>query len=127
MNGYRKYMIDNGGNLSWCAPYQSEDGKIKFSLCEGKINGLQIDGAEIESDTGVMAAEYYSDYLLEKVARRMNAVYDEYSGYSNTHIIMDAAEPIHNCSDCPFFSFCEAMNNPDTWDEMPESAEYADD
>lgn len=127
MNGYRKYMIDNGGNIDWCAPYQSEDGSIKFSLCEGKINGLAIDGEEIESDTGVMSDDYYSETLLEKVARRMNADYDEYNGWDNTHIIMDEAEPIHDCFDCPFFSFCEAMDNPDTWDEMPESKEYRDD
>lgn len=127
MNGYRKMMLDKGGNLYWCAPYQSKDGSIKFSLCEGKINGLQIDGEKVESDTDVLSPEYYSDALLEKVARKMNVYYEEYSGWDNTHIIMDAAESIRDCADCPYFNDCEAMENPDTWDEMPESKEYPDD
>lgn len=127
MNGYRKMMQDRGGNLGWCAPYQSEDGSVKFSVNEGKISGLMIDGVNIDGDTDIFDPNYYTATTLEKVARRVNKNYDDCIGWDVFDIIMDVTEPIPNCSDCPFFDTCDAMDNPDTWDEMSESKEYTDD
>ena len=127
MNGYRKMMQDTGGDIGWCSPYQSEDGSIMFSVLEGFICTLLIDGQEIDSDTGLSFPEHYSEELLEKVARRMNEFYDCNTGWNNTELIIHAAEPIRNCADCPFFLECQAMDNPDIWDELPESKIYLDD
>lgn len=105
MNGYRKMMIDQGGNLGWCRPYEAENGRVKFAINEGKICSLLIDGEEanVDSDTLQQAARIVSDY------------YDDYDGYTDTEIIMRGNIKECACHECPWFDVCAAMDNPDDW------------
>lgn len=128
MNGYRKMMMAEGGNLGWCKPISFADGAIKLTLCEGVINGIEVDGKAIESDVpynpGYSArTRYYSDSLIERLARRVNKDYDDYSGYTPEEILFFAGHEEMDCCDCPFFSVCDAMDNPDDW----EDEDYPDD
>lgn len=116
MNGYRKMMMDNGGNLGWCKPYISEDGKNAISLTDGKITGMMIDGVDMNSP-----------FDLAKFARAVNPSYDDYEGWDDLHIALDGNVCEESCADCPWFGICDAMNNPDDWEDTPDAEEYPDD
>lgn len=129
MNGFRKKMLKEGGNLSWCAPYSSSDGRIQFALNEGEIVSLKLDGKDVDSDVPQIPFAHnatYSETLLEKVARILNSNYDDYEGWDNTHIILEARGTSLkecDCCDCPWFDVCDAMDNPDKWGDP----DYPDD
>lgn len=135
MNGYRKMMVSNGGNIGWCKPYITDDGKIAFVECEGVIINAAIDGADLPTTTSIYSypnRQHLTDESLVKLARSLHGGdYDLYEGYSNdelvTFAVYDGKIRERDCADCPFFHDCEAMENPDTWDEMPESKLYPDD
>lgn len=101
MNAFRKKMMDEGGNLSWCKPYVSENQRIKFSVNEGAIASLKIDGVEVDA-----TAEN-----VKKAAQIANSAYDAYDGWDDTHILVEAASE-QDCCDCPWFDVCEAMDDP---------------
>ena len=98
---YREMMTRDGGTLGWCEPYESDNGRVKLSLNEGTINCVEVDGVQEASP---------SAEALERIARLVNPHYSDYSGYSDTHIILDAMHRLNNCCDCPFFTECAAMD-----------------
>lgn len=101
MNEYRKMMINDGGNLGWCKPISYRDGEVVLALNEGRIVGLQMDGVDIDGN---------SPKNLEAVARRVNPYYEDYSGWSLQHIILDADGEELPCCRCPWFGVCDAMD-----------------
>ena len=108
LNGYRKMMIEQGGNLGWCKPISYNDGGVILALNEGQIVGLQMDGADLDK---------IDNATLETVARRVNPDYADYSGWSLQHIILDANGEELPCCRCPWFGVCDAMDDPDGWEE----------
>jgi hypothetical protein len=91
-----------------------------------------IDGADLPYTHSYPGRQHLTDEAIEKLARSLyGADYDMFEGYSNdelvTMAVYDGDIKECDCADCPYFNDCEAMNNPDTWDEMPESKEYQDD
>ena len=116
MNGYRKMMMDNGGNLGWCKPYISEDGKSAISLTDGKISGMMLGGVKMDTD-----------FDFAKFARAVNPDYDDYDGWDDLHIALDGGIREGACCDCPWFGICEAMDNPDGWDDSTDADAYPDD
>lgn len=120
MNGYRKYMIDMGGNLGWCKPYWSKGGAVAIAVNEGEVVGAVIDGKDIP------AKDLDSADTVRRIARLVNPYYDDYSGWDDMHIAVEVMRE-GNCCDCPWFGICDAMDNPDGWDETPAAAEYPED
>lgn len=115
MNGYRKMMMDNGGNLSWCKPLSYRDGKVILAVIEGEVVGLRIDGTDVEINADSVC----------RVAKMVNADYDLYSGWDDLHIIAEAPHEELGCCNCPWFDICDAMDNPDDWadEEYPDDDE----
>lgn len=113
MNGYRKKMIENGENLGWCKPLSFLDGKVILAVNEGEVVGLRIDGTDVKIN-----AE-----SVHRVAEMVNPCYDLYSGWDDMHIIAEAPHKELGCCDCPWFGICDAMENPDDW----EDENYPDD
>lgn len=106
----REYFIENGGNLSWCRPYESNDGRVEFTYCEfgrpgERIYGLIIDGEEVTVPLDAIEAD------IERAARIVNEYYDDYRGYDATHILLDGDVKEVGCPDCPWFEECEAMDD----------------
>ena len=95
--------MKSGGNLNWCKPLSFKDGEIVLSVCEGEIVGCQIGGEEHSEFCGFKAD-------LTPLAKLVNDSYDYYSGWEDTHIILDAVHEELECRDCPCFGFCEAMD-----------------
>lgn len=118
MNGYRKYLSDHPDeNMSWCRPYTNGD--ISVVICEGKVNGIVIDGRDLPENP---------DDRLSLVARLLTGDdYNCYEGYTDAEIVLANLPRETGCSDCPYFDFCAACDNPDGWEDAPESADYPDD
>lgn len=87
--------------ISWCTPYFSEDKSVSLAVNENQICGVLIDGKDLEPDE-VKALD------LNALARRLNPDYEDYSGWDDKHILLDA---MHTCAceDCPWYGKCEAM------------------
>lgn len=121
LNGYRKKMKAEGGNLGWCKPYISDDGKNAIAVNEGIIESMILDGEEITFD------KVRDPDVLERFARAVNSDFDEYEGWGMLHIILDGDLQECDCCDCPWFSVCDAMDNPDDWEEFGQADLYPDD
>ena len=118
MNGYRKYMIAYGGNLGWCKPYVSKDGNTFIINSENNVDMYRVD-----TDTWVQGG----DLDLNTVGRELNPEwFDEDRGYDALYMILEVMEE-RSCRDCPYFKYCEAMDNPDSWEDNPLSEDYPDD
>ena len=118
MNGYRKYMIADGGNLGWCKPYVSNDGKTFIINSENNVDMYRVD-----TDTWVQGG----DLDLNAVGRGLNPEwFDEDRGWDALYMVLEAMEE-RGCCDCPYFKHCEAMDNPDGWEDNPLAEEYPDD
>lgn len=117
MNGYRKLMIDHGGNLGWCAPYVSEDGKNAICVNDGRVCGMILNGVELDTNS----------IDLNRFARQVNPDYSDYDGWSDLHIALDGDISEASCAVCPWFKVCDAMDNPDGWDDTQDAGEYPDD
>ena len=106
MKNYEK--MSYGENLGWCKPYISEDERYALAINEGKIISIQIDGRLVEMDEREPGHFRYSKDLLHRLARSVNPDYDEYVGYADTYIILDALEE-RGCAECPWRDECVAM------------------
>lgn len=109
MTTYRD-LFDNDpnptANLSWCRPFKAAEGRVYFTLCEGSINGLRIDGQDYSDIT---------DDLIKQAAMIADDEYDEYRGWTDLELLLQSATEL-GCADCPYNSICEAM------DEVVEDA-----
>jgi hypothetical protein len=93
-------MKDSTENLSWCKPYQSKDEKSWLIELEGKPISIILNGEEIETAT---------DADIKALAQTVNESYADYSGWSDSHIALDAMQE-RACHECPFFDRCDAMD-----------------
>jgi hypothetical protein len=103
MGKYRDMVADHGGNLDWCRPYQSEDGKSWLIMTEGLAASIILDGKEILTPT---------DANVKALAQTVNESYAEYSGWEDVSIAADAMHE-RDCHKCPFFGDCQAMDDGD--------------
>lgn len=103
---YRDMMIENQENLGWCKPLSFLEGRVVVALNEGKIDCISVDGKTLPS--------YPKDALANSIraaAKLANPEYDEYSGWSDTHILIDADHEELPCCKCPWFDVCDAMDD----------------
>lgn len=107
-------MQESNENLGWCKPLTWEDGKVVLAINEGTVVGIQIEGADISVNPANIKA----------VARRINDMYSNYSGWDDTHIILDCADEAEElpCRLCPWFGDCNAMD-----EEIEEAPAYTED
>lgn len=100
----RETMRDNDENLGRCKPYFSPDGNTIFSVNEGQLAGAMIDGEEVP------ARDLDKPETIEKIARRVNPYFGDYSGWSTMHIALDGIVREGACRECPWFDECSAMD-----------------
>jgi hypothetical protein len=101
MNKTREIMIENGQNVSWCKPLKHRTEDIFLIVNEGEISGIRINGKD----------ENVTPEIITELAKKLNESYDEYEGWSDTHILLDADFEEMGCCDCPYFDICEAMDD----------------
>ena len=101
MNKTREIMIENGQNVSWCKPLKHRTEDIFLILTEGEISGIRINGKD----------ENVTPEIITELAKKLNESYDDYDGWSDTHILLAADFEELGCSKCPYFDICEAMND----------------
>ncbi len=101
MNKTREIMIENGQNVSWCKPLKHRTEDIFLIVTDGEISGIRING----KDENVTAE------IIMELAKKLNESYDEYEGWNDTHILLDADFEELGCRDCPYFDICEAMDD----------------
>lgn len=101
MNKTREIMIENGQNIDWCKPLRHRTENIIIVLMGGEIIQIRIN----EEDKDV------TPEIITELAKKLNESYDEYEGWSDTHILLDADFEELGCSDCPYFDICEAMDD----------------
>ena len=97
-------MREQDENMGWCKPFFSPDGNTTFAVNEGKLAGAMIDGEEVP------AKDLDDPETIEKIARRVNPYYDDYSGWSTMHIAQDGILREGACRECPWFETCAAMD-----------------
>lgn len=100
---YRDMMRENNDNLGWCRPESYLDGRVILAINEGTVAGINIDGAD----------EAITPDAIRRVAKMVNADYDDYEGWTDLHIIQDAAHEELPCRLCPWFDVCDAMDEED--------------
>lgn len=100
----REKMELGGGNLSWCKPLIGK--RVAVALNHGEVVGLRLDGVDV--DIGAAA--------IKRAAMAENALYEEYSGWDDTHILLDSQDEHGStmeecgCRSCPWFDICDAMD-----------------
>ena len=115
---YRDYFKTHCGNLVWCKPYITEDGKIAYIMANGYYQDAKINGKTYSADNRDKAAY---DAFCERLARALfdnechdgGASFDDFSGYCAESLVnIDQTAHECDCSDCPWFKECEAMDEP---------------
>ena len=111
---YREMMRQNDENLGWCKPLSWNDGAVVLAVNEGTICGIQIGEETVE----------VNPVNIKAAAKAINRSYDDYEGWTDTHIALDCegeAEELP-CRLCPWFGVCDAMG-----EEIEEAPEYTED
>lgn len=103
MKTTREHMAENWTeNLGWCAPFVDESGNYAAVVCEGKIITIRTpDGDRHNPDAET----------LRNFAKAVNPEYDEYKGWDDTHIALEAMREV-GCASCPWNNDCDAMDEP---------------
>ena len=123
----REYMeIHPDENLSWCRPYRSENGRVVLTLNEGRIEGLMIDGVDIEDFDRV---SYRQEATWERVCKASVEDKDlldiETRRYSWREIALMDGLVECGCANCPWKGTCDAMSEdietPNELDDHPDS------
>lgn len=109
---YSDYFKTYEGNLGWCKPFVSEDGKVKYVLNEGEIIDLYVNGRYIKPEIE-RPGKYsrYSDAQLKRAAKLATPYYDEHHGWTDEELLLQHCHEC-NCSECHSFRDCEAMREP---------------
>lgn len=116
MATWRDYMIKYPReNRSWCVPYKSKEGNVRFILCDGNVVGLFVGSDEIEPVMDIKTAKWvYPKEITEDVLRKiMGNDYDAYSRYTDMELFGIAAQDYCDelsCRGCPAFLYCEEMD-----------------
>ena len=95
---YRDLMRESNENQSWCRPMISD--RVKFTVMEGSITALIIDGAEVPA----------TPENINKATKIVNPYYDIYVGWSDTYIASMGDVREAPCHECPWFEQCEVMD-----------------
>lgn len=103
---YRDTMIENQENLEWCKPLSFLGGRVIVALNEGQITCISVDGKTLPSYPENVHAD-----SIRTAAKLVNPEYDEYSGWPDTHILLEADYEELPCCKCPWFDVCDAMDD----------------
>lgn len=104
---YRDYFAAHADEcVDWCTPYIA-DGGYAMAVNDVEMNelsGLMIAGEDIDTCDTREDAE-----PVKRLAKAVNADYDLYSGWSDTHIAIEAMRKV-GCASCPWFKDCAQMD-----------------
>lgn len=89
-----------GENLSWCKPVSFDNGGVICCVCQGDIINIEKNGEIIP----------VTEESLHDLAKSLSTSYECYSGWSDTHILLDAKGKELGCDECPWNDVCEAMD-----------------
>ena len=109
---YRDMMRESNENLGWCRPESYLDGRVILAINEGTVAGISIDGQDLST----------TPENIRRVAKMVNADYDDYKGWNDVHIIQDVDHEELPCRRCPWFGDCDAMDEEDEEWEGDEEA-----
>lgn len=105
-NTTRAYMDEHPDeNLGWCKPYRSDDGHVAFTVNEGRLDSVCINGKYYSTlDMDALWHEIYKALVPEE-ERNL------YSGYTESEIVrLHGYAHECGCADCPWNDICEAMD-----------------
>ena len=101
---YLEYMEENQyENMSWCKPYKDKSEKYTLVVHEGEPLSIMSPTTEAHRYDGSL-----NDEMMEQFARAVNPDYNEYSGWSDVQIALDAMHEV-GCASCPWKEDCDAM------------------
>jgi hypothetical protein len=102
---YGDAFLRDGGNLGWCVPYWSNNGKVCIVENETDILSIAVDGEEVSLTDGI------TPEIIKKLAEAVGATQD-LEEYEYTDPMDAIREHCYEagCRDCPHFDDCEAMN-----------------
>lgn len=116
MNKTRKEMIESGENAEWCKPMKHKTEDIYLAYHEGEVDAILDNGKEAVRSSTIgkkiwEESDPAMDEKIKELAKRLNSDYDEYEGWDDTHILLDADFEELGCKDCPWFNICDAMDD----------------
>lgn len=97
----REYFRSAGESIDLCQCLSFADNSVYAVLLGGEIVSLIDNGREY---TTVTADD------IHRLAVRLNADYDLYKGWNDTHILREAADEKLPCCQCPWFDVCDLMD-----------------
>ena len=105
---YREYFQQHEEeNISCCRPFTDDSETYYLIQYDGEIESAKTpDGTYHRSP---VYGQRLDGSVIESIARAVNEQYDNYSGWTDEHIALEAMHEI-GCAHCPFRDECEAMN-----------------
>ena len=100
MTTTRDLMLTKDEHLEDCIPYAAANGRLAFTVLNGAVESLQLDGAELPA----------TPQNLKLAAQLANPDYDLYSGWGDTHILLEGDLTELPCRSCPWFDVCSLMD-----------------
>lgn len=98
---------DEPMNMGWCKPYVDKSGDYTLIIHDGEAESAVTPKGTFHRYDGTL-----TDMVLEHIAHAVNDYYDDYFGWSNCHIALEAMTET-NCINCPLRDECEAINEAD--------------
>lgn len=124
---YRDIMLEDGGDLDWCCPYESKNGMVSIVYRNTKCVGLFVYGFLVDPTTGkflpsdALVADDYDETAFKIgaiAAEDERGEWDE-EIYSAEEFIRDKCR-CSECRYCPMFYECEEMDETYGDDEEDE-------
>lgn len=94
---------DESMNLGWCKPYVSADGSHVLILHDGEVESIFSPAVRAYRWNGSL-----TDEVMAAFAREVNPYYDDYQGWTDLHIALEAMQET-GCWHCPWRDDCDAM------------------
>lgn len=105
---YREYMEDHPEeNVTWCKPYTDSKGNAVIML-DGSMDIILFNGRKFHINGDGRKLTFASSRILKAFAQALDPYYDQYSGYTDTEIILQNLREC-GCASCPFRGECELM------------------
>lgn len=99
-------IIIGSENLGWCRPFISD--RVKFTLAEGYISCLMIDGNTYTAPYGHNSV---NNDILKKAAKITVEDYDLFNGWTDEDLLLtESICKECGCINCPWYDICDAMD-----------------
>lgn len=105
----RDEMRNNNENLGWCRSYVGS--RVAFSLCEGRIASLQIDGKDVvpEEKTTPWAPKYSRGQIMQAASIATDGQADP-DDPDPLEALLSGDVKECPCCECPWVGTCDALD-----------------